>query len=669
MTQQVGKYQLIRKLATGGMAEVYLAKAAGPRGFEKTLVLKRILPHLAEEPTFVEMFLSEAMLAARLTHPHIVQIFDFGEADGAYFLAMEYIDGPSLRTLIKRAAAQGLPLPTTLCARMVSHACEGLAFAHDFTDPDTGKALGLIHRDISPDNILLTRQGAAKVVDFGIAKAADQGHRTASGVIKGKISYMPPEQLRAQELDRRVDVYALGVVLYELLTARKPHESTSEVGLMQSILFEPAVPATKHRPDLPEALRHILTRALSKEREQRYPDCHAFQSDLEDYILSAGKPVTAQQVAQLITHVSSTDLPVTPAPRGPQAPGTPTHTPHPARLGLDPDASADIEPTMQSPRSLPTKLETPQPRALEASLGADMTPPPEHLPSGTRLRAAPELVTAEQTPDSQTTKVRTPRPLRAPVQPLPAAKPSAAKAVEARRETTPDKSRGAGRWVVGVCVAALLLGGGGVLLLKTNSAPERREPPAVATRPEVPPAPETAPPRQAEPLAASPSSPPGGGNNPAPAVAAAPPVETPAEQHPTPTEPETSEPQVAARPPDETKPVSPEPEAEPTPATPEPVAEKAIPAPAKPAAQEPKRAAPRAKPTAKGKLELRIRPYAIVYVDGRKVGETPLEPLELPAGRHSVRLLNEESGERREKWYDVDIKPNEPYLLKHTFLE
>ncbi|EPX59948.1 serine/threonine protein kinase Pkn6 [Cystobacter fuscus DSM 2262] len=663
--QQVGKYQLIRKLATGGMAEVYLAKAAGPRGFEKTLVLKRILPHLAEEPTFVEMFLSEAMLAARLSHPHIVQIFDFGEADGAYFLAMEYIDGPSLRTLIKRAAAQGLPLPTTLCARMVSQACEGLAFAHDFTDPDTGKPLGLIHRDISPDNILLTRQGAAKVVDFGIAKAADQGHRTASGVIKGKISYMPPEQLRAQELDRRVDVYALGVVLYELLTARKPHESTSEVGLMQSILFEPAVPATKHRSDLPEALRHILTRALSKEREQRYPDCHAFQSDLEDYILSAGKPVTAQQVAQLITHVTSTDthsLPTTTlAPRGPQAPGTPTHTPHPARLGLDHEPSVDVEPTMQSPRSQPTRMETPQPRSLDSSLSA-MTPPPEHLPSGTRIRAA-----AHEPPDSQTTKVRTPRPLRTPVQPLPAAKPSASKAVDARRETAPDTSRGAGRWVLGVCVAALLLGGGGVLLVKTNSAPERQEPPAAATRPEVPPAAETTPPRQAEPPTSTPSPAPGTGNTPPTGtVAEAPPAglqETPAEKSPTPAEPETSEPQVATRPEEEAKPVSPEP----TPATPEPVAEKTVPAPAKPATQDPKRAAPRAKSAAKGILEFRIRPYAIVYVDGKKVGETPLAPLELPAGRHSVRLVNEESGEK--KFDNVEIEPNKPYLLKFNFLE
>ncbi|WP_257454127.1 serine/threonine protein kinase [Archangium lipolyticum] len=340
--QQVGKYQLIRKLATGGMAEVFLAKAAGPMGFEKTLVLKRILPHLAEEPAFVQMFLSEAKLAARLTHPHIAQIFDFGEADGAYFLAMEYIDGPSLRTLIKRASAQGLLLPPDMCARLVSHACEGLAFAHDFTDPETGEALDVIHRDISPDNILLSRQGAVKVVDFGIAKAAGHGTRTESGVIKGKLAYMPPEQLRGQALDRRADVYALGVVLYELLTARRPFASSTDAGLMQAILFSTPVPAAQVRPDLPEPLQRILARALSMEREQRYPDCHSFQADLEEFILLAGKPVVTQQIAQLITRAtSSTEIPVAQpgtTPHGSRYTTTPVHTPAPTATRTDPEA-------------------------------------------------------------------------------------------------------------------------------------------------------------------------------------------------------------------------------------------------------------------------------------------------------------------------------------------
>ncbi|MET0402846.1 MAG: protein kinase [Cystobacter sp.] len=605
MTQQVGKYQLIRKLATGGMAEVYLAKAAGPRGFEKTLVLKRILPHLAEEPAFVEMFLSEAMLAARLTHPHIVQIFDFGEADDAYFLAMEYIDGPSLRTLVKRSVALRLPLPTTLCARVVSQACEGLAFAHDFVDPDTGRPQGLIHRDISPDNILLSRQGTAKVVDFGIAKAADQGgHRTATGVIKGKISYMPPEQLRAKDMDRRVDVYALGVVLYELLTAHKPFESTSEASLMQAILFESATPAATHRPDLPGKLLGILDRALAKNREQRYPDCHAFQADLEDFILSIGKPVTTQHVAQLIHQVtattSGTDMPIapmrTPGTVGSPLAGTPTHTPRPAPLEIA-EAATDAERSMRAPRG--------------ASTVARPTTVQEHLPTGTTLR--PAFVPEAGTP---------PR-------------------------------RSSGKWKLVVSAAALLIMGGGAILWKVGSNPKVPEPPPVASVPE--PRPTPAPPR-AEP-STPPSAPPETGG--APSMAAKEVQEEPRAVEPEPMktadEPEqkTSEPAVAMRV-----------EAEPTPKPAEPA-----PAPiAKPSPPEPTRrtVTPRPKSLAKGTLDLRVRPFATVYVDGVKLGDTPLSPPELTAGRHTVKLVNEEFGEKK---FDIVIEPNKPSLLKVNFYE
>ncbi|RKH69677.1 serine/threonine-protein kinase [Corallococcus aberystwythensis] len=300
---QLGKYQLVRKIASGGMAEVFLAKAAGPRGFEKTLVLKRILPHLAEDEAFVEMFLGEAQLAARLDHPNVVQIFDFGEVDGSYFLAMEFIDGPTLRRLIKRSMELKQPLPLGVCAKMVAAAAEGLAFAHELADPETGAPLGLVHRDISPENVLVSRQGAVKVVDFGIAKVAGQGHRTATGVVKGKVAYMPPEQLQAKGMDGRVDVYALGIVLYELLTGKRPFEATTDVSMMQAILFEPFVPAVQRRPDLPEAMQRILEKALAKDREQRYPDCRAFQSDLERFVLSLGEPVGAYQIARLVAQV------------------------------------------------------------------------------------------------------------------------------------------------------------------------------------------------------------------------------------------------------------------------------------------------------------------------------------------------------------------------------
>ena len=199
---RLGKYQLLRKLATGGMAEVFLAKTDGPMGFEKHLVIKRILPHLAEDPQFVDMFLAEAKLAAQLNHPNLVQLFDFGEAEGSYFIAMEYIDGPTLRLLLSRARDLRIPITLGLAARIVSSAAEGLAYAHDFRDHVTDEPLHLVHRDVSPDNILVSRSGGVKLVDFGIAKARGQSHHTQAGTVKGKVAYMAPEQLRGEPLDR-----------------------------------------------------------------------------------------------------------------------------------------------------------------------------------------------------------------------------------------------------------------------------------------------------------------------------------------------------------------------------------------------------------------------------------------------------------------------------------
>ncbi|MGA9520616.1 MAG: serine/threonine-protein kinase [Myxococcaceae bacterium] len=306
---QLGKYTLVRKLATGGMAEVFLAKSVGPRGFEKSLVLKRILPHLAEDPIFVEMFLSEGRLAALLDHPNVVQIFEFGEVDGAYYIAMEYIDGPNLRALSRRAVEQKHRLPLALCAKIVATACDGLAYAHDFADPTTGKPLNLVHRDISSDNIMLSRSGSVKVVDFGIAKAANLTPHTRTGSLKGKLAYMPPEQFRRTDIDRRSDIFALGVVLYELIAGRKPFHVGSEVEVMQAILYEPPIPISSLRDGVPEALRDILDKALAKERDERYPDCRAFQHDLEQFIVSTGEPVSSFHLGNLVAELMGETTP------------------------------------------------------------------------------------------------------------------------------------------------------------------------------------------------------------------------------------------------------------------------------------------------------------------------------------------------------------------------
>jgi serine/threonine-protein kinase len=214
------------------------------------------------------MFLAEAKLAAQLNHPNLVQIFDFGQAEGSYFIAMEYIDGPTVRLLLQRAREQSLAAPFVLGARVVSAAAEGLAYAHEFTD-SAEESLQLVHRDVSPDNILISRSGSVKEVDFGIAKARCVSHHTQTGTIKGKVAYMAPEQLRGEPLDRRVDLYGLGVVLYELLTLKMPYEAASDASLVRKVLYDAYVPPTERRPELPLALQQILTQLLAKNRDER----------------------------------------------------------------------------------------------------------------------------------------------------------------------------------------------------------------------------------------------------------------------------------------------------------------------------------------------------------------------------------------------------------------
>jgi len=303
---RLGKYELVRKLATGGMAEVFLARFEWALGLEKTVVVKRILPHLARDPAFLEMFLSEARLASLLNHPGIAQIIEFGESGGTYFLSMEYVDGLSLRALEHSFEARQETLPFAHSARIAACCCEALAHAHELVDAATGEPLNLVHRDISPDNILISRNGAVKVVDFGIAKAASQKHRTATGHIKGKLAYMSPEQLRARELDCRADVYSLGVVLYEMLAGGRPYEAPTDASLMAAILTENMVPLRARCPEVPDVLERIVVRALQRRREDRYPNCRAMHADLEAALLDNHQSASAFQLAQLVVHDSET---------------------------------------------------------------------------------------------------------------------------------------------------------------------------------------------------------------------------------------------------------------------------------------------------------------------------------------------------------------------------
>jgi serine/threonine protein kinase len=298
--QLIGKYQLLKKIATGGMAEVWYARQSGIAGFRKEVVVKRILPHLADDPDFVRMFLNEARMVARFTHPNIAQIFEFGRDDrsGAYFIAMEYVRGEDLGRVMRQAWDREQWLSQALAIRVVAACCDGLHYAHAQAD-EQGRPLRVVHRDISPQNILLSFDGGVKLVDFGIAKAADQGNHTQSGAIKGKFAYMSPEQASGKPLDNRSDIFALGLVLYELLTNERPFKRDSEIATLSAAL-ECKIDPPSHVAEIPAELDDVVMRALARNPEDRYPDARAFQMALEELLLEMRWVATSVQLSELM---------------------------------------------------------------------------------------------------------------------------------------------------------------------------------------------------------------------------------------------------------------------------------------------------------------------------------------------------------------------------------
>ncbi len=285
----VGRYVLTSKLASGGMAEVWLARATGPGGFSKTVVLKTILPHLADDPDFVEMFLDEATLAAALNHPNIVQIFELGELDGGYFIAMEHIAGRTLRQIKRRLRRQRQVPPTWLTLHVCAAVCDALQYAHTKTDED-GRLLHLVHRDVTTDNIMVSFAGETKVVDFGIAKARTNATITRAGMLKGKHSYMAPEQITARSQgiipDRRVDVYALGVVMYEMLTGTRPFRADNDLALLRRIIDpeSPPVPPSQLAAWVTPPMEAIVLKAMAKNPRERFQTAAEFRGAIDQYL-------------------------------------------------------------------------------------------------------------------------------------------------------------------------------------------------------------------------------------------------------------------------------------------------------------------------------------------------------------------------------------------------
>jgi serine/threonine-protein kinase len=268
--QTFGRYSLLTPIGSGGMAEVWKAKAHGARDFERIVVIKRILRHLCQDPKFVEMFTAEARLSARLSHPNIVQVFDFGEWHGEYFLAMEYIDGVTLSTVVDQMLATG-PVPVGLALRVVRDVALALGYAHALTGSD-GRPLGIVHRDVSPSNVMLGIDGTVKLLDFGVAKAASlTDEKTRTGVLKGKLAYMPPELVDGNsEVDQRVDLFAVGVMLHELLVGRRLFRGRDDFHTIALVRACVVPPPSETRKDLPPGLDEICLKALARDPEKRF---------------------------------------------------------------------------------------------------------------------------------------------------------------------------------------------------------------------------------------------------------------------------------------------------------------------------------------------------------------------------------------------------------------
>jgi tRNA A-37 threonylcarbamoyl transferase component Bud32 len=296
-TRRLGKYRLVRRLAVGGVAEVYLAVAEGLSGFEKRVVLKRLMPEHARDADLLSMFLDEARLMALLHHPHITEVYDIGAEEGEYFFALEHVDGCDLRELLDAQAGQPLPLAAALT--VVVAVAEALEHAHGQRAEDGG-LLGVVHRDVTPSNVLCGREGEVKLVDFGVAKWTAQRSRTEQGTIKGKFAYMSPEQCRAEPLDRRSDVFALGVILYELTTGSKPFCGESEFEVLSAIVAGRTAPPSSRRADYPAALEGAVQKALSTDRSQRFATAQEMRDALVGTAAELGLTLGAGEVAALV---------------------------------------------------------------------------------------------------------------------------------------------------------------------------------------------------------------------------------------------------------------------------------------------------------------------------------------------------------------------------------
>jgi len=293
------RYRVIDKLESGGMAEVFRAESSGLEGFRKQVAIKRVLPHHGRNSKFISMFLDEARLSAQLSHSNCVQVFDIGVRDDAYFIVMEFVDGANLKSIATSMQNKGLAFPIPVATYIAHEICKGLSYAHELTDR-SGVSLGLVHRDVSPPNVLVSKHGEVKIVDFGLAKASSQLEPSEPGVIKGKFAYLSPESALGEDIDCRTDIFAVGIILWELLASRRLFTADSDVQILHKVQAAKIPPISQINRSVPPELERIVNRALARDRHDRYASARELGQDLSRFMFHFAQPVSGYDIATIV---------------------------------------------------------------------------------------------------------------------------------------------------------------------------------------------------------------------------------------------------------------------------------------------------------------------------------------------------------------------------------
>ncbi|MCC7108838.1 MAG: protein kinase [Deltaproteobacteria bacterium] len=648
--RRLGKYVLLGRIGHGGMGKIYLAYAPGPAGIEKLLVVKRLHSHLTNDPVLVNSFLDEARLSMALNDPHIVSTFDVGEVDGRYFMVMEYIDGQNLGVVLRTAKRSGPYPPSALWAGLFLDVLDGLHAAHTARDA-RGRPLHIIHRDVRPQNVLITYEGVPKLVDFGIAKAAMRVSETDAGVLKGKYAYMSPEQVRGEPLDARSDVFAAGIVLWEMLAGRRLYKADTIVRSVERILTEPPISPVRVNSECNAEIAQVAFKALQKDREQRWTTAAAFKEALEDAMRRSGTHSRRSDVRELMQRLFADVIDKQRAVLESCLAAADSAVPHaveddddPAahsRTGADSESDASLQDLKREEATTPSVPRSPlvtgdnegdrDRAATSAARRRTRTGGDKGLVVDDAQAVAPGAATASSSAPA-TASVAPQRPIRA----VDAFSPVEATATQ---ENAPAGRSRVVLWVGAALLVVGLSAGLGALMSRSRSAAEgepavtRVDPPVAAPGPD--PAatdPATQPPTLPAPAAgttdpttadagSAPAAEDATAEDAGGAVAAltppAPAAGTPPSVDPTPRSP----PKEPRRPPRHLdKP---------------PPREKDPPPPDK----GPDEAAAGA-----GTLSLDTVPWTTVFLGAKKLGETPLVNVSVPAGNLELTLVNSEAG-------------------------